>query len=79
MVALPAPASKTGERRGGGAGRQNTWGPDWLGGRDLDKNLGHCTTVKTVGGPEMRIHLLVLAPGHSSRWPCSLYSCATIT
>ena len=73
MVALPAPASKTGERRGG----RNGWGA-----RDLDKTLGHCTTVKTVGGPKCVITCLFWGPATALAGlvACrSLYSCATIT
>ena len=59
--------------RGGGQGGQNTWGPDWFRGpRNFDNTSGHCATVKRVGGPVMRNHLLVLGPEHGSRRPWSV-------
>ena len=43
--------SKAGEKGGHGGG-QNTWGPDWLGGRrNLGKPSGHGCGCKEGGGP----------------------------
>ena len=52
--------------RGGGRGGQNTWGPDWLGPRNLGTMSGNGCYCQDGWGPVMCNHLLVLGPALAS-------------
>ena len=59
--------------KGGHAGGQNTWGPDWLeGGRNLGKTSSHGCDHQEGWGPVMCNHLLVLRPDPGSHQPCEV-------
>ena len=60
--------------RGGGAGKQNTWGPDGLGGAKISvkRQVMGATVKEAARESVMHNRLLVLGPNPGSCQPCNI-------